>query len=264
MSFINEKRLFYIDSHNRISGTHSDFLYELKYKDEDDHVVLLQATIPKSYYLVQSGQNTFTLQEGISSAIITLPPGNYSRSSFQTQLQSLLNSTSPNHWTYAISIPNTLSTGDTGLYTYTVTGNTSQPQFIIGNYLYEQLGFDANTTYTFLGNTLVSTNVVKFQLEDSIFIHSDIANNGTDNILQEILAVDTLDYSNITFTCYNVEAYAKPMSTNKNNVYRFYVTDEDDNAINLNGQNVVFTLLLFKKDPLNKVVKQFIKLMLMQ
>ena len=118
----------------------------------------------KSYYLVQSGQNTFTLVEGTSNAIITIPVGNYSRSSFQIQLQSLLNSSSPHSWTYAISIPNTLITGDTGLYTYTVTGNSSQPQFIIGSYLYEQLGFNANTTYMFSSGTLTSVNVVKFQL----------------------------------------------------------------------------------------------------
>ena len=91
-----------------------------------------------------------------------------------------------------------------------------------------------------------------------------IAGNGVDNILQEILSVDSLDYSNITYVCPNVEAYAKPMTTNKNNVYHFYITDEDDNSINLNGQNVVFTLLLFKKDPLNTVVKQFLKYLLVQ
>src|SRR5207248_3322004 len=157
-----------------------------------------------------------TLQEGVSSATITIPIGNYSRSSFLKQLQSLLNSASPNHWTYAISVPNTLATGDTGLYTYTVTGNTSQPQFNIGKYLYEQLGFESNTIYTFSGGTLTSVNVVKFQLEDSIFIHSDIANNGTDNVLQEILSVDTLDYSNITYVCPSVEAYAKPITSNNN------------------------------------------------
>ena len=54
------------------------------------------------------------------------------------------------------------------------------------------------------------------------------------------------------------------MTTNRNNVYHFYITDEDANPINLNGQNVVFTLLLFKKDTLNKVVKQFLKLLLIQ
>jgi hypothetical protein len=200
MSFIQSKRLYYIDSHNRVSGTHSDFQYQLEYKnDEFDHCVILQATIPKSYYLVQSGNNTFQLQEGTSTVTITIPIGNYSRLSFQNQLQSLLNSSSPNSYTYTISIPNTFSTGDTGLYTYTVSGNGSiQPSFIIGNYLYEQLGFNPNTSIQFSGNSLVSINVVKFQLEDSIFIHSDIATNGIDDILQEILSVDTSDYSNIT------------------------------------------------------------------
>jgi hypothetical protein len=151
MSFITNKRLFYIDSHNRINGTHSDFLYQLDYKDEDyDYCVVLQASIPKSYYLVQSGQNFFTLEENGMPVNITIPIGNYSRMSFQTCLQSLLNSSSPNHWTYSISITNSLTTGDTGLFTYNVTGNGGvQPEFVIGNYLYEQLGFNPDTNYTF-------------------------------------------------------------------------------------------------------------------
>ena len=63
MSLISSKRLFYIDSHNRLNGT-SNFLYQLDYKDEDyDYCVVLQPSIPKSYYLVQSGQNTFHYEE---------------------------------------------------------------------------------------------------------------------------------------------------------------------------------------------------------
>ncbi len=38
------------------------------------------------------------------------------------------------------------------------------------------------------------------------------------------------------------------MITNKNNIYNFYLTDEDGVEIDLNGQNIVFTLMLFKKD----------------
>src|SRR3954463_4082263 len=62
MSIITSKRLFYCDSHNRVAGSHSNFSLQLEYKNENyDHCVILQATIPKSYYLIQSGKNYFTL-----------------------------------------------------------------------------------------------------------------------------------------------------------------------------------------------------------
>ena len=52
---------------------------------------------------------------------------------------------------------NNQTTGDTGLYTWTVTNNSgNQPSFIIGEYLYEQLGFDSNTIQEFVGDTLTS------------------------------------------------------------------------------------------------------------
>ena len=44
------------------------------------------------------------------------------------------------------------------------------------------------------------------------------------------------------------------------NTYRFYITDEDGIPINLNGQNVVFTVIMYKKDDINRIVKNFVKL----
>src|SRR5207248_2706674 len=108
-------------------------------------------------------------------------------------------------------------------------------------------------------NTLTSVNVVNFQLQDSIFIHSDLSNNHNDDVLQEILAIDSPSYGNIVYICPSVEAYAKKLSTNQNYVYRFYLTDEDDLAINLNGQNIVFTLLFFKKQNVYELIKKMIK-----
>ena len=107
MALISSKKLFYVDSHNRLSGTHSDFTIQLDLGINNfDQAVVLQVNIPKSYYLVQNGRNTFILQEGIDQVEISLPIGNYSRSSFKAQLQTSLNSESPNGWTYTVNIPN--------------------------------------------------------------------------------------------------------------------------------------------------------------
>jgi len=266
MSIIESQRMFYVDSHDRISGTHSDFTYQFDFQNQNyDFAVVLQATIPKSYYLVQNGRNTFQLQELTEIVTISVPIGNYSRSSFKNQLQNSLNSASPNMWNYVVTIPNSSLTADTGYYTITVSGNsTNQPSFIVGNYLYEQFGLNPNTTYMFVGNSLTSVNVVNFQLQDSLFIHSDLANNGVDDILQEILGVDSPSYGNIIYQCPNVEAYAKKLSSNSNNIYHFKLTDEDDVSIDLNGQNIVFSLLFFKKQNVYDMIKKMIKITLLE
>src|SRR4051795_11513403 len=79
-----------------------------------------------------------------------------------------------------------------------------------------------------------------------------------------MLGCQNTDFSTITYVCPSVEAYAKPVTSNNNNIYQFQLTDEDGVEIDLNGQNIVFTLMLFKKENMNKLVKQFLKLSLMQ
>ena len=264
MALISSKRIFYIDSNNKFDGSNSDFTIQLDIGDNKyDHAVVLQVNIPKSYYLIQNGRNTFTLQEGLSQASVTIPIGNYTRSSFKVQLQTSLNAASPNNWQYVVLIPNTAITGDTGHYTYNVTGNSSQPIFIIGNYLYEQLGLNPNTTNTFISNSLSSVNVVNFQPKNTLYIHSDLCSNGTDNVLQEVFGVESPSYGNLVFQTPSVEGYAKEITLINSNTYHFYLSDEDGNTIDLNGQSLTFTLLLFKKEDVYNMAKQFMKLMIL-
>lgn len=66
---------FLIDSSKRISGSTSDFTYQLNIpkNKQYDYVCVLQAIIPKSYYLIQAGLNTFTLQEnGVNTTIVSI------------------------------------------------------------------------------------------------------------------------------------------------------------------------------------------------
>ena len=262
MSQIVNKRIFYVNSRNRVSGTDSDFTCIIDGRMEDfDHVVVLQASIPKSYYLVQDGQNSFVLNEDGNQTTVAIPEGSYTRSSFRAQLETSLNNASFHGWLYSITVPSTTVTGDTGKFTYTVQNNGGiQPQFIIGTSLFEQMGFERNTTYTFVGNSLVSADVVKFQLEDTVFIHSNIASNGHDDILQEVFSSNAQDFGRIIWVCPDVEAYGKPINGNKSNSFRFYLTDEDGNPISLNGQNYVMTLMLYKKQTVYELIKRYIKL----
>lgn len=267
MSYIQNKRIFYIDSHQRVTGSHSDFAYSINLNPTEkyDRCVVLSAVIPKSYYLIAAPYSSFTLTEGTSNVTVTIPDGNYSASSFRIAVTNLLNAVSPNHYTYSITYPNTATSANTGLYTYSVTGNSgTQPSFTFSSNdtVNEQFGFDVGT-YTFSGNTLTSINVIKMQSEDTVYIHSDMCTNGTDNVLQEIFS-NAPDFSSIKYQCVNVEAYSKNITTQNNNVYRFIITDEDGRTLNLNGLNVVFVLCVYKNDDINEMIKSYLKYKLLE
>lgn len=240
------KRIFYINSRNRKSGSHNDMTYEIELGTiSPTHVVVLSANIPKSYYSVQDSANTFILEENKSQATITITPGSYTRQQMATNLKTALDNGSPNGYTYTVSYPAS-SAGETGKLTFSVSGNGGiQPIFIFTSYLYEQLGFNSDSSNQFSGDSLSSSNVIKLQKEDSIFVHSDMVKSSQDNILQEIYSSDTQDYANIVFYNHEIHGYAKEISFNSGNLFRFWLTNEDGDLIDLNGQNYTLTLLVF-------------------
>jgi len=85
----------YINSKDRISGTSSNFDYNLTAIDQleqYDRITLLWCTCAKSYYLIEDGVNDkFTLQEGVNTYEVNLDQGNYTFSTLGTELQNKLN-----------------------------------------------------------------------------------------------------------------------------------------------------------------------------
>ena len=259
------KRFVYIDSSRRTSGTNSRFKYNLNVNNFTDYdsVCVLQANIPKSFYLVESGENTFTLTESASTVTITSPAGNYTRHNLKTVVEGLLNTGSPHSYTYAIAIPASTS-GDDGHYTFTVSGNAGvQPVFTFGVYIAGLLGFNPNSTNTFVANTLESVNVCKLQLEDSVFIHSSLVNNGNDDILQDVFASSDPSFSNIVWQCPQIDAFSKKIRYYERDA-EFYITDEAGQEMDLQGLNVVFTILLYKSENIAELLKKYIKFSLLQ
>src|SRR5258708_4022068 len=126
---MKSRRTFYINSAQRASGVSDcDFTYTLDMgpSAKFNRVTAMLINIPKSFYLVQQGFNTFTLQENGLNATVTIPAGNYNIISFQVVLPPLLNAASitlGHTWSYAITYPVVRSQADTGKFTYTVTGN---------------------------------------------------------------------------------------------------------------------------------------------
>ncbi|KYQ93233.1 hypothetical protein DLAC_05879 [Tieghemostelium lacteum] len=261
MSLITHKKIYYINSHNRTNGTNSHFTTNIVFYPQDkfDRVVLLQATIPKSFYTVRRNLNTFTLTEGLQSSTITIPIGNYSRKSLQDTLQTLLNQSSPNNIIYSINWPNSKQP-NTGKYTFTCSNvNNIQPIFTFTDKLFRQLGFNENTSNQFNNYILESTNVINLQSDSVIYIHSDICTNGVDDVLQEIYtSAGNPDFSNIHWENYDVESYSKQLVSGTNTTFTIYLADQDGNEINLNGVNMNLTLMLYKHNDISQLTRGYI------
>ena len=71
MNHISSKSMFYIDSQNRTSGSSGNFSinFAMPPNNRYDRIVVMQASIQKSFYLVSAPYNTFQLLEpGTSSS----------------------------------------------------------------------------------------------------------------------------------------------------------------------------------------------------
>jgi hypothetical protein len=197
-------------------------------------------------------------EDGIDR-LITIPPGNYSADVFASTLIELLNTGAPAGWTYNITLPNSFTSPDTAKFTYTVTGNATQPSIVCTDQVEEQLGFAINSVNTFIDNSLTSSTVVNFGCESTMFLHSDIASNGDNDILQEIYSNNTIPFSYITYQCTAPELYSKELNTNQANVFHFSLTNEKNQLMNLHGVDMQITLALYKKDDTNELIRQYIK-----
>jgi len=257
--FYDEKEVYYIFSKDRLSGDATNFTYRILLPEntEFDYAGVLAASIPKTYYLIDEYNDEFTLVEETDHINIKLDHGNYTLTAFTNALITTLNQHSTHSWSYVV-IPPMSNIVNTGKIVYTVSGNGgSQPSFIFTESLYKQMGFNVGT-YTFDNNKLMSENVINLQLLSRLYIHSDMCSNKNNDILQEVYS-NTQDFSNITYQATAIEGYSKRFVTNKNNVYRFVLTDDSGDNINLNGGEWSFTLMCYKKNTTLPLINHFIK-----
>lgn len=245
---VSDRFYVYIDSKKRLSGTDSSFKYEIKYPQgvKFKYVCVLRIAIPKTYYLINKPHNYFILRENGVDTRIEVPIGNIGRSLFVRHVIDYLNTNSPNNWVYNITYSG-MDDFDDGKFGYTVTGmgEDDSSSIIFHEGLHEQFGFERNSTNTFGSDGFMeSDNVVKFQAEDTLFIHSDLITNSKRSILQDIYVANTPPFSNIIWECTDMHCNSKEMKGN-NEGPSFSLTDENALPISLNGRNMCITLLFY-------------------
>ncbi len=243
-------KLVYVDSEERISGSSSNFSYAIDIPDgaKYDTCCVLSMTIPRSYYLVRSGQNRAKVIIDAVEHPFEISPGNYNADNFAEVLRALLNGIAPG-FTITFSMI-------TGKYTYTYTGiGTASFKFEDPSRLGHQMGFDEISTNHFINGTLQSKNVVNFVSTSTLFLHSDMVDDSTD-ILQEVYADNSIPFSNLVYNCRVPGMYAKKLRNNTSSLFNFSLCDEHDKEVDLNGHEILFTLILYRKEDLTKTFQK--------
>ena len=234
MSLIDRSIMLHIDSHERISGTHQDGEYNIINQlnghdlSDFDKIVCMSATIPKSYYAIEAGFNTFQLRDTVATGYytVTIIPGSYSALEFKEILafeMTNASATSGDTWDYRVSFDHTQ-----GKFTYSVQGNTEQPTIKTTINVYEQLGFLPNSENTFVGDSLKSTSVINMSPENNLMLRTSLCEGGNnnENIVQDLHMSHVPPFSYMQFYQQDVEGYSKNLNTNSTKV-RFYITNED-------------------------------------
>ena len=239
-------QLIYLDSEERISGSASNFLYEINIPDglKVDTCCVLSMTIPRSYYLIRPGQNrAILLLDGVEHPF-EIPPGNYNADNFSETLLAILNGIDAT-FTITFSLI-------TGKYTYGYSGQgTASFKFEDPSRLGHQMGFDEISTNHFVNGSLTSANVVNFVSTSTLFLHSDMV-DGSTSILQEVYADNSVPFSNLVYNCRVPGMYSKKMKNTRSSVFSFSLCDEHDKEVDLNGHDICVTLLLYQKEDLTK------------
>ena len=90
MSLFTKKFFYIVDSSDRLSGTTNNFTINIPMPTDNHYnrILVNSAVIPKSFYLIRDGYNTFTLKEGTNLWSITIPIGNYTLTEFTTSIQA--------------------------------------------------------------------------------------------------------------------------------------------------------------------------------
>lgn len=259
---IRNSKLFTLNSHDSLTkGSKFTVKVDLPSHHNFNRVCLVQASFPKSWYTIQTGQNVVTLSEGPAEAKVSVMPANYNRKSLAIVMSKALTESSPNGYTYSVTYPNSNVTGDDGKYTFSVSHldppeappeeiKIIVPEMKVSN-MFEVLGFEPGSTNIFTqsdnAQIVKSTNVIKVQAEDVIRIHCNVCDNGGDNILLELYGNSNPMFSNVTWNCPYIPAYSKPLVNKSTNSLEFYLTNEDNQELILNGLNYCVQLLIYEE-----------------
>lgn len=249
-----------LNSKNRSSGTNDNFSINIDLPADIarfiNKVSVTQICIPKSWYFIQSGSNNLHLYEEVIGSgnkqliNITIPEGNYSKLQLYNKLGSLMTLNSLNNVIYTFSDEH--NDFDTGKLKINATNNAIKTYlYFFDNDIYECMGFNKNVEYEFINN-IVSVNIINLNRENNIYLKSNIVNNRNNDmntgsgVLCCVYSAANKDFSYI-IQQYNMIDNMKDFVNNSS--MNFYLTNEDNKSILLNGVDMSIQINFFTYTP---------------
>jgi hypothetical protein len=120
--------------------------------------------------------------------------------------------------------------------------------------MFRQLGFEQNSTNTFVGNNLTSTNCINLAYATRAFIKSNIC-SGND-VLQEILGYGSFPMLSVAyFEQQDYDLNTRIFNPSNINSWTFVLVDEFDQVIDLNGVSWGLSIVLYDRNDTAEVLK---------
>jgi len=255
------------NSKDRIQGTNSSFLSQPVDlgNNQFDSVCLVQASIPKSFYNVPSGYNTFILKERQGAndhpTTVVIPPGSYTRINLQSVLATSLTAVSHFGYTYTVSYPASTA-ADTFHYTFNIDAPSSRTMSFTfdDKSPFRQLGFDVGTyTFTYVSanlHQLESVNAINLSFILRAFIKTSLVMDATDNILEELLNFGSFPANSVmSYQQFDFDMNTRKYNTSGTNSWLFSLVDSFDQLIDLNGIPWAFSVVFFQRNSTHELQK---------
>jgi hypothetical protein len=261
MSLIREKRIINLNAANATQFVNGDYLSNVVFDfpnilsptDNVDYVEtgVGSAEIVASFYNVDTTNNVFNYRVSAVNYSITVPPGSYNYNSLITQLTT---SFALNAHTFSFTLNR-----NSNILTMTLTSAGTWNQ-INDSSIYYILGFNDNTTYNIVGNTITFPNLFNLIGIKNLKISSskisldsyDSKNTSTTNLLATI-SVNVPNFNLIIYS--NLDSLYSHCRSKYISTIDIQIKDDNDNYVNFNGVawNITINLILYRQ--INKIIE---------
>ncbi len=203
--------------------------------------------IPKTNYNITSGQ--FQITDSVGVQIVTIPNGNYSLSTFSTELQTQLNSLGNDTYVVSSSILTMKLTITSDFTGFVLNPSASNYQVVTS------MGFNNSTTYNSVSGVLESPKVIDLSGIKNVYIKiAELTEymRDTKNLSSNFKVDYGCSYGSIVYFT-NQSKYLQYYETAQNHIRRtdkfsVRLVDEIGDDIDLNGSDWSMVLRFFVKD----------------
>lgn len=260
MSLIREKRIINLNAANATQYLNGDYLSNLVFDfpnilsptDNVDYVEIGvgSAEIVASFYNVDITNNIFNYRVNATNYSITVPAGSYNYNTLVTQMTTLFTA---NGQTFTFTLNR-----NSNILTMTLsTGTWNQ---INDSSIYNVLGFEPNTTYNIVANTITFPNLFNLIGIKNLKVSSskisldsyDSKNTATTNLLATI-SVNVPNFNLIIYS--NLDSLYSHCRSKYISTIDIQIKDDVDNFVNFNGVawNITINLILYRQ--INKIIE---------